>query len=201
MLMLSVPATLGLMVLARPIVELIFERGEFSAESTSLVASALLFYAPGIVGYSIVKIVSPTFYALQDARTPIIVSLIAIATNLVLNITFSAVMGFKGLALGSAIAANINAGLLLVLLSRRIGGIEARRIGVSLAKILAASLLMALAAWWIEHQLHQMYPMDSLWSRSIRVFGAIAAGMAILGIAAWVLRITEFRQVIRRLGA
>ena len=200
MLMLSVPATLGLMVLAQPIVELIFERGEFSADSTSLVASALLFYAPGIVGYSIVKIVSPTFYALRDARTPIAVSLIAIAANLVLNLVLNALMGFTGLALGSAIAANVNAGLLLVLLSRRIGGIEARRIGVSLTKIVAASLLMAVVAWLVEQQLRQLYPMASLWGRSIRVFGAITAGMAALGAAAWLLRIDEFRQVVGRLG-
>jgi len=201
MLMLSVPATLGLMVLARPIVELIFERGEFTADSTSLVASALVCYAPGIVGYSIVKIVSPTFYALQDARTPIAVSLIAIAANLVLNLTLNATMGFTGLALGSALAANLNAGLLLILLSRRIDGIEARRVGLSLAKILAASLLMAVVAWSVEHELHILLPSPSLVSRSVRVFGAIGVAMVTLGGAAWLLRLAEFRQVIKRLGA
>src|SRR6185436_20094056 len=66
MLMLSVPATVGLMVLAHPIVELIYQRGAFTAESTLQVASALMFYAPGIVGYYVVKIVSPSFYSLQD---------------------------------------------------------------------------------------------------------------------------------------
>src|SRR5690606_6121348 len=73
MLMLSVPATVGLMVLARPIIQVIFERGEFTADSTTLVAGALLCYAPGIVGYSIVKIASPCFYAMKDAKTPITV--------------------------------------------------------------------------------------------------------------------------------
>ncbi len=83
MLMLSVPATVGLMVLAHPIIELIYQRGQFTADSTEIVAAALLFYAPGIVGYSIVKLASPTFYALQDARTPILVSLVSILANLV----------------------------------------------------------------------------------------------------------------------
>ena len=198
MLMLSVPATLGLMVLARPIVELIFERGRFDPQSTSLVAGALFFYAPGIVGYSIVKIVSPTFYALQDARTPIVASLVAIGVNLALNVTLNAVMGFEGLALGSAIAANVNAALLLVLLSRRIGGVEARRVGVSLVKICVASTLMAAAAWWVERQLHAAYPVASLGPRLLRVFGGIGAGMATLGATAWLLRIEEFRQAIAR---
>ena len=127
MLMLSVPATVGLMVLATPIVELIYRarrvRRRFHAQRGQ---RRSLFYAPGIVGYSVVKIASAEFLSLRDARTPMIVSLVTIASNLVLNLWLNPSMGFRGLALGTAIAANINAGLLLYLLVRRIGGIEPR---------------------------------------------------------------------------
>ena len=128
MLVLSVPATVGLMVLAQPIVELIFERGAFDAASTAMTAAALACYAPGIVGYSIVKIASPSFYSLREVRTPLIVSLVTIAVNLGLSVWLFDVIGFRGLALGTAIAANVNAVLLLVFLAKRIGGIELGRI-------------------------------------------------------------------------
>ena len=108
---------------------------------------ALLFYAPGILGYSAVKIASPSFYALRDARTPVIVSVVTVVINLALNLILHGIMGFRGLALGTSIAATFNAGVLLVLLSRRIGGVDAPRLAVSLAKIAVATALMGWAAW------------------------------------------------------
>ena len=201
MLMLSVPATVGLMVLSTPIIELIFERGQFTLDSTRRVAEALLFYAPGIVGYSVVKIASPCFYALPDARTPIRISLITITANLVLNLVLDAWMGFTGLALGTAIAANLNAGLLLVALSRRIGGVDGRRLGLSLAKIGLASLLMGLAAWSGERWLRDLLPGDGLVVRGVRVFTAIGGSVGVLAAAAWILRLEEFNQALGRIRA
>ena len=201
MLMLSVPATVGLMVLSAPIVELIYARGQFDSESVQLTSGALLFYAPGIIGYSVVKIVSPSFYSLQDARTPMVASLITIGINLVLNLWLNSIMGFRGLALGTAIAANINAGLLLWLLSRRLEGIEARRVLWSFVKILIASLLMGVVAYWSERWLAERLAgtaIPLLLSRAVRVFGAIGAGVGTLALAAWILRIEEFRQALAR---
>jgi putative peptidoglycan lipid II flippase len=203
MLMLSVPATVGLMVLARPIVEVIFQRGHFDEISTLLTAGALLYYAPGIVGYSIVKIAAPTFYSMQDARTPVIVSVISILTNLGLNLWLNSIMGFRGLALGTAIAANVNAILLLVLLSRRIGGLDGRRIGISLLKISLASAVMGAAAYYAEAGLHAVLPARMMGylivPRILRVLGGIGAGLGTLALAAWALHIDEFRQAMRRL--
>lgn len=203
MLMLSVPATIGLMVLSTPIIELIFQRGRFDAQSTLATSAALLFYAPGIIGYSIVKIASPSFYALRDARTPVIVSVVTILANLALNIWLNRVMGYRGLALGTAIAANINAGLLLYLLGRRLHGIEGRRVLVSFIKIAVASAVMAGAAYYTERWLHAILPAQQLGRaeipRLIRVFGGIGAGIATLAAAATLLRIEEFRQASLRL--
>jgi putative peptidoglycan lipid II flippase len=198
MLMLSVPATVGLMVLATPIVELIFQHGTWGDGDTTKVAGALLFYAPAIAGYSIVKIAGPSFYAMQDARTPVIVSLVTIASNLGLNLWLNAIMGFRGLALGTAIAANINAGLLLVLLARRIGGVDGRRLATSFIKIVVASLVMGLACWYADGWLGGIFASGSLVDRVIRVGGGIGAGLATLALAAWVLRIQEFRVAVAR---
>jgi putative peptidoglycan lipid II flippase len=204
-LMLTVPATVGLMVLANPIVELIYERGQFGAGSTVLVATALLFYAPGIIGYSLVKILSPSFYALRDARTPMVVSLMAIGANLVLNLWLNSVMGFSGLALGTSIAANLNAWLLLWLLRGRITGIDGRRVLLSFAKIIAASAAMAVAAVAAETWFRHLLPVapgigtvSTTLLRSVRVFGAIGVGIAVLALAAWMLRIEEFQQAVAR---
>lgn len=201
MLMLSVPATLGLIVLASPIVELIYQYGKFDTGSTDAVAAALAFYAPGIVGYSVVKIASPSFYALQDARTPMVVSLITIGLNLGLNLWLHAWMGFTGLALGTGIAANVNAGLLLYLLSRRVGGIEARRVWWSLVKIVAASLVMAAVAYGTHAWLRDLFPDTGALMRVVRVGAAIGAAVTTLAAAAWVMRIEEFHQAIAQIQA
>ena len=201
MLMLCVPATVGLMVLAIPIVELLFERGAFVEEDTWKVAWALLFYAPGIIGYSIVKIASPAFYSLQDARTPVLVSLGTIATNLALNLWLNSIMGFRGLALGTAITANINAGLLLWLLSRRLGGGDAPRVATAFVKIAIASLLMGAASYGTELWLHVLVAGEWWGPRLLRVMGAIGVGIAVLAAASQLLRIDEFRVALSRVMA
>jgi putative peptidoglycan lipid II flippase len=199
MLMLSVPAVVGMMVLARPIVELLFEYGRFDTQSTILVAGALFFYAPGILGYSAVKILSPGFYSLQDARTPATISIVSILLNLVLNIWLNSTdLQFRGLALGTAVAANVNAGLLLFLLSRRLGGLDGARVTRTLLKILVASAVMGVAAYYAETWLHRLLP-DPWWlPRTIRVFGAIGIALATLAVSAAALRIEEFAQAMQR---
>jgi putative peptidoglycan lipid II flippase len=200
MLMLSVPAVVGMMVLSTPIVELLFQFGQFNVNSTMLVSSALFFYAPGILGYSAVKLASPGFYSLQNARTPATVSALSILLNLILNIWLNSTsLQFLGLALGTAIAANFNAAVLLYLLSRRIGGLDGARVLRAFLKILIASAVMGAAAYYAEAWLHRLFP-DPWWlPRAIRVGGAIAVALATLALAAAVLRIEEFAQVRRRL--
>jgi putative peptidoglycan lipid II flippase len=199
MLMLAVPAAVGLMVLASPIVELIFERGEFLPPSTALTAGALFYYAPAVIGYSIVKIAAPTFYSLQDARTPATVSVISIFLNVVFSYVLFRQMGYGGLALGTAIAATINAGTLLALLSRRIGGVEGGRLLVSFVKIAIAAGVMGAAAYWTEAALHDVLPGESLIPRLVRVSTAIGAAIGVLALAAFALRIAEFKQAMGRM--
>lgn len=198
MLMLSVPATVGLMVLSKPIVSLIFERGAFNALSTAMTASSLFFYSLGIVGYSVVKIAMPSFYSMKDAKTPVLVSVVSVVANLLLNLSLHSVMGYRGLALGTGLAATINAGLLLFLLSRRLGGIDGARVLASLVKILAASALMGAAAHFAEAWLHSHFARPSLGPYLLRVAGGISAGLGTLALAAWALRIDEFTTAMRR---
>jgi putative peptidoglycan lipid II flippase len=204
MMMLNVPATVGLVTLAEPIVRLMYERGQFAAADTAATAAALQFYALGLLGYSVVRISSPTFYALGQSRTPVTISVTTVLLNAALNLVLVRVLGYQGLALGTSIAALFNGCTLLFLLRRRLHGIEGRRIGVSLLKITVASALMGAVAAASHAQLTGWIPGGALLPQIIRLAITIAISLGTLALAAHLLRIDEFRQglalVLRRLG-
>jgi putative peptidoglycan lipid II flippase len=204
MLMLNVPATIGLMVLSLPIVELIYERGKFLPDDSAATAAALMFYAPGLLGYSAVKIASPTFYSLRDSRTPVLVSVGSVAANLVLNLILVRVLGFKGLALGTAIAAVLNAVVLLFFLARRLDGLDGRSVASSAARIFIASVLMGVSVHYLSGLLSTVLPGDDFVVRLVRVFTSIGGGVIALVVFARLLRIEEFdlatRRVLARFG-
>ena len=192
MLTLNVPATVGLVVLATPIVALIFEHGRFTPANTAATAAALAFYAPGLLGYSAVKIAVPSFYALHDSRTPVMVSVTTVIVNVVLNLALVRVMSFQGLALGTALSAIFNATLLLWVLRRRLGGLDGRRVTSSLVRITLASIIMGLAAWGTEHAIAAWLPAHTIPVLLLRVGAAIGVALAVLDVAARALGVQEF---------
>jgi putative peptidoglycan lipid II flippase len=194
MLALNIPATLGLIALAHPIVGLVFEHGKFTAADTEATAVALRYYAIGLVGYSIVRILSPAFYALQMSRVPVTASVASVIANIVLNVMLVRVMGFAGLALGTSLAAVLNAGLQFALLRRHLGGIDGRRILASLVKASFASLAMMAAAWGTELWLRGALPGDAIPLRALRVAASIAVAIAVLAAAAWAVRLRELDE-------
>jgi putative peptidoglycan lipid II flippase len=198
MLMLNVPATVGLMVLAHPIVALIYERGMFHAGDTDATAAALMFYAPGLLGYSAVKIASPTFYSLRDSRTPVTVSVLSVGVNLGINLLLIRVMGYRGLALGTALAALFNASVLLWLLRGRLDGLDGRRVTVALVKVLLASAVMGVAAHLTVRWLTELTPAGGELAKGVRVVAAIAVGVVALAVSARLLRIQEFNEAAAR---
>jgi putative peptidoglycan lipid II flippase len=203
MLMLNVPATIGLVVLATPIVRVIFERAAFTSADTAATAAALQYYALGLIGYSIVRIASPVFYALGQNRTPVMVSIATVLVNAALNVALVRVLGYRGLALGTAIAALFNATLLMLLLRRRLDGIEGRRVAGSLARIVIASALMGAAAAGMNIAMNVWLPGTALLVQIVRLMVSIAAAVGVLAAAAYVLGIREFHDglalVLRRL--
>lgn len=198
MLMLNVPATVGLIVLAEPIVAMIYERGAFNSYDSASTAAALMFYAPGLIGYSAVKIASPTFYSMGNSRTPVTVSVLSVLTNLGLNLLLVRVLGYKGLALGTAIAAGFNAVALLWLLRRRLGGLDGKAVGIATLKISMASALMGVAAYYAMAWFTAVLPGSGEIIRIIRVFGVIAVALIVLATAAKLLRIEEFDAAAAR---
>jgi putative peptidoglycan lipid II flippase len=197
MLILNVPATVGLIALARPIVSLLFERGSFTAADTTATAAALIFYAPGLLGYSAVKIAVPSFYAVHDSRTPVLVSVATMVINVAMNVTLVRVLGYRGLALGTGVSAIVNAGALLWLLRGRLGGLDERRIATSFVKVLVASIFMGAAAWSAEHWLQYVLPGISTLARLARVGLSILAGLVVLAAGSRALGLAEFNEALR----
>jgi putative peptidoglycan lipid II flippase len=183
-------------VLAHPIIRVIFERRAFLPSDTAATAAALQFYAVGLLGYSIVRIASPTFYALGDSRTPVQISMVSVVVNAVLNVVLARVLGYRGLALGTSIAALFNAAGLLWLLHKRLDGLDDRRVLSSLARIAVASLLMGIAAVVVNSTLETWVKGDTTGRQAGRLLVTIASALLVLGLSAHVLRIREFREAL-----
>jgi putative peptidoglycan lipid II flippase len=157
-LFLTVPISLGLIVLAAPIVQVLFERGAFTAESTKMTAVALSFYAIGLAGHATVEIADRVFYALHDTATPVRVALGTVSANIVLSLVLMQTgLSYGGLALANSLAALAEAAILAWLLSSRLSPREARsgigRLSRSLAGFLAAALPMGAVTYLALHLL------------------------------------------------
>jgi putative peptidoglycan lipid II flippase len=193
---LSVPATMGLMTLGRPLVSLLFERGAFETTSTNAVAWVLIFFALGLVGHAGLEIVARAFYALHDTFTPVWVGGLAMGLNVALSLTLPTVFTsagwqpFGGLALANSIATLLEFGVLLALIRRRMNGIHGRRMVGALAKSGLAALAMAvvLVGW------QAVLPgAGSL----ILGGGGVVLGLGVYSIGSILLRTEELRAVVR----
>jgi putative peptidoglycan lipid II flippase len=156
-LYLALPASIGLMMLRTPLVTLLLERGLFDTRSTDLVAWALLWYAAGLVFHSLLEVVVRAFYAQYDTRTPVIVTTVAMSLNIALSLLLAGIFSraglppHGGLALANSTATALETSTLLVLLSRRMGGLDMGRLRKGLLATVGGSSLMALGLWvWLR---------------------------------------------------
>lgn len=189
-LLLSLPASIGLMLLRGPIVQLVYVHGEFNAASAELVSWALLWYAAGLVAHSLLEVVTRAFFALKDTRTPTIVTTIAMGLNLVFSLAFAALfnaigwMPHGGLALANSAATFLEVGTLLVLLRRKAGGLGGRRVLAALGQsgLAVAGMALALVGWLNLTAGH------SAW---LVALGGVALGGAIYGLLLAIQRVDE----------
>jgi putative peptidoglycan lipid II flippase len=159
-LYLAVPAAVGLLVLRVPLVRLILERGAFTDTSTQMVAWALGLFALGLPAHSVVEIAVRAFYAMHDTKTPVAIGIGAMVINVGFSLIFLAAfeswgwLPLGGLALGNSLATTLEMAVLLVILRRRLDGLEERRMAGSLARIGLAAAAMGgvavLLVWWLE---------------------------------------------------
>jgi putative peptidoglycan lipid II flippase len=194
MMMLNVPATIGLIVLAEPIIRLMYERGAFQPSDTVAAAGALQFYAIGLLGYSVVKIASPAFYALGQSRIPVVISFISVLANAALNLALVHSFGYRGLALGTSVASLLNAVLLLIMLHRRLGGIGAGAIVNGLVRVTLAAVIMGIAAGVVHTWLLGIWPSGRLLPQIVRLGASIGVALVVLAASAHALRVPQFAE-------
>jgi len=193
---LCLPATFGLVTLAEPIVRLLFEHGQFTPADTASTAAAVRWYALGLLGYASVRVVSPVFYAIRQSKVPVVVSLCTIGFSVVANVLLVRVMGFRGLAFGTSLAVLANGCALLVLLHRRLGGIEPQALALTFVKTVAAGSVMAAVSVGAERLLGIAMPGPGTAAQVIRLSGSIVVGLAALTATAKLLRIREFDDAV-----
>ena len=195
LLFLLIPMTVGLMTIAEPLVRLLYDWGQWTQESTRLTSQALIFLSLGMVGYGVQNILSRAFYAAQSGLIPLVAGLVSVAVNLLLC---QLTDGIAGLALAASAAATVPAVFLLAAMSRRHKGLVTRALGIDLAKMLAAALLMGGAVLGVRIVLSGLAG-DGLAGRAVLVLVPVAAGVAVYFVLAWVFRVPEIQQLVHLL--
>ncbi|MBI3161562.1 MAG: murein biosynthesis integral membrane protein MurJ, partial [Chloroflexi bacterium] len=194
MLLMAIPASVGLILLREPLVAFLFQRGKFDEQDVQLTAWALLWYAAGMVGHSIMEILTRAFYAQHDTKTPVIIGAIAMGLNVVFSILFSRMfasigwMPHGGLALANSLATALEAVVLFIVMRKRLNGIGGEHILRGAIPSLAASAAMSLFIWgWLAV------------GKDLRSWILVPAGIAIGGgiylLFLWVLRVPELQYV------
>jgi putative peptidoglycan lipid II flippase len=197
-MLLTLPAAAGLMALAEPICGVIFQHGRFTAWDTQQTAAALTLYAIGLFAFAGVKILVPVFYALNDTKIPVVGSFLTVAANLVcINLTL-APLAHRAIALSTSLSMLVNLLFLGAMLYRKVDGYPLRQLLATLAKVVAAAGIMAVAVWG-SHSLALAWLGGGLIKEILALAGAIVLGVGIYLGLLWPLRIPEVRHLLEQL--
>jgi putative peptidoglycan lipid II flippase len=203
---LTIPASVGLIILAEPIIGLLYQRGASTPHDTAQAAAALQFYALGLVAYSGIKVLAPAFYAIDKRKTPMIVSFFAIAVNLGLNwlFTFRMGLGHRGLALSTGCVAMTNFAVLYVLMRVETRYLETRAMLRTLGKLALPTALLALACWASQTFVIGTAAHHGLLIRAAALLATIGVAGALFFGAALMFKLEEIDEIAllfkRRLG-
>jgi putative peptidoglycan lipid II flippase len=197
-LFLTLPTAIVMVVLRRPIVNLLFQYGAFGPEARELTQAAFLFYALGLAGHALVQILARAYYASRDTSTPVALTLITIGANVALSVTLAPTMGINGLALANSIATLAEAALLLAFLAPR-ARLRLVGLGYATLKQVTAALLMGVAMFLFIRVTN--IPLDLVVEPSkpvlfLQTLLATAFGGLIYVAAAYLMRINELQEVV-----
>jgi putative peptidoglycan lipid II flippase len=204
-LLLSLPSMVGLMMLAEPIMSVLYQHGKYDAFQAGEAAGALRFYAIGLAGYASLKVLVNAFYALDRRKTPMMVSFLAVGINLMLNwlFTFRLGWGHRGLAFSTGCIATINFLLLYFLMQAHLKGLESRRLLQLLVKIAVACAALAAVCAASSHWLLADWPHQALLPKIGALGLTVITGCAVFAGSGLLLHIEELKElraaVLRRL--
>ncbi|HEX2116498.1 MAG TPA: murein biosynthesis integral membrane protein MurJ, partial [Alphaproteobacteria bacterium] len=151
--LLTLPAAAALIVLDRPIISVLFERGAFRVPEVHATAAALAAYAVGLPAYVLIKVLTPCFYAREDTRTPVKIAVICVVVNTVAALALMQIFAHVGIALATVVSAWLNSAMLAFMLRRRGYFAPDSQLKRRLPRVVAATLIMAVALWALMHAL------------------------------------------------
>ncbi len=193
-LFVTIPATIGLIILREPIVNTLWERGEFTSSTTEGTAIALLYYSIGLCAYSGIKIIAPAFYSLQDTKTPAKIGIYSMILNMVLNLVLMGPLQHGGLALATSLAALFNAALLIHHLRKRLGLMGGRKILLSTFKMSAAAMAMGAVTFFTKESFFHVS--DPFSMRLFVLIACISAGILVYALISHFTRNEEWRFLL-----
>ncbi len=195
MLFVTMPAMVGLMVLSLPIISVLFQRGAFDAKATILTGQALFYYALGLWAFSIVRVIIPAFFSLQDSKWPLKAAVITLVVNLFASLVLMQFLKHNGIALANSLAATVNVIILSVVLKKRIGTFLDRSFYSSVVKIIISSLVMLAALMIVDFFLP--WNTDAHFkARLIYLIASIAVGAAAFFVCSYLLKSPEIYGII-----
>jgi putative peptidoglycan lipid II flippase len=197
-MLLTIPSAIGLIILAEPIISLIYQHGRFTAEAMQQTAAALRFYAIGLAAYAGVKVLAPAFYAVGKKQLPMLVSLLSIAVNFGLNWFFRFQLGFdhRGLALSTSLVAITNFLLLYMMMRRHAVRLETRALLSTLVKLAIAGIALALVCLGAQRMFFQSLQDLRIWQKAMEIVATVALGGAVFFGTAYLLHVAELRDVV-----
>lgn len=196
-LIITVPATIGLLLLAEPVVYLFFEGGLFDSRATYMTSQALKFYSLGLVGFSLRLMLNKVYYSFQDTITPMINGAIAVVVNLIFNLILIKSMGHSGLALATSISATVTTILLLLSLRKKIGPIGITSYAICFLKTLGAALIMGLVVYILYFKLGGLLPDGKLIKILMLVISA-GVGAFVYFVLCVKFKVEELDIILRR---
>lgn len=196
-LIITVPATIGILILADPLVYLFFQRGVFDAKDTLMTSQALMFYSLGLVGFSLRLMLNKVYYAFQDTTTPMINGVIAVGVNLTFNLILIRWMGHRGLALSTSISATVTTILLFLSLRKKIGPIGLTKYLISFLKTLTAALIMGIVVYLIYYRVGMMLPISKI-VQMIMLLVSVAVGAGVYFVLCILFKVDELKLIFKR---
>ena len=191
----TVPSTVGLIVLKDSLTRLIYEHGIFSRVATTMTANALLYYSIGLVAYACTHLITMAFYALKDTKTPVKIGVYIVFMNIVLDLILVRYLAHSGLALATSLVAIINMIILLKVLQKKIGNIGLRSQASFLIKIILSSIFLGISCILVNNYLGSVLNLNNKFNQIIQTIASILTGSMVYYICSYIFGIPEIRSL------
>lgn len=194
-LLITIPAAIGMIILARPVVQIAFERGAFGPRATDMTSQSLVFYSLGLTFMSLKIFITRVYYSIQDTKTPMINSFIAVGLNIVFNLILVRQFAHAGLAFATSLSHMISTVILFVLLRKKIGNLGTKSYFRCAIKSIIGSAIMGVVAYLTYNGLYSMLGTSTLYNL-ISLIAAIGLGVIVYGVVCYVIGVKEVRELV-----